>query len=72
MGLMFSRRRAEAAKAVSANKSKAHAENHRRAKIAAAAGVHPAKIQEQEHIARQAELDKAKEAPHGADASGTE
>ena len=71
MGLMFSRRRAEAAKAVAANKTKAHAENNRRAKIAAAEGVHPAKIQKAEQV-NAAEAAKAKEALHGADASGTE
>ena len=57
MGLMFSRRRADAAKAVAANKAKAHAENHRRAKIAHKDDVHPAEIQKQEQDKQKAKAD---------------
>ena len=60
MGLMFARRRADSAKKVKANKSKAAQENHRRAKIAAQAGVHPSEIQIQEQKAKVKKAEDAK------------
>jgi hypothetical protein len=69
---MFARRRAESAKVLAANKAKAHADNHRRAQLAAEQGVHPAEIQkrEQQAKAKPAEAPK-KEAPKDVTPNGS-
>ncbi len=70
MGLMFSRRRAEAKKGHDAHKAKAHADNHQRAKEAHEAGVHPAEIQNPKAAKPVASKQVDKVAANGADKPG--
>lgn len=66
--MMFARRRADSAKVHQSNKAKAHADNHRRAKLAAKDGVHPAEIQKQEQAGKAAPVKES----DGADSDSTD